>query len=286
MRRTVSAGGLMLPVLGQGGWNIGDDPACAADETATLRRGLALGMNLFDTAEMYGGGCSETRIGGALRGIPRESYLLVSKVLPQNAARPALFESCDDSLRRLQTDYLDLYLLHWRGDIPLEETVDGLEALIKTGKIRRWGVSNFDTPDMEALWRVPGGSRCAVNQVLYHLGSRGIEYDLLPWLRAHGVAAMAYCPLAQAGRLRGVHGDLLTSQTLRDVAGRYGVGVMPLLLAFVLRQPHVTAIPKASRPVHVEENAKALTLAVSDEDWAALDRDFWPPTAKMHLDIE
>jgi diketogulonate reductase-like aldo/keto reductase len=282
----VSAGGLMLPVLGQGAWNIGDDPARAADETAAFRRGLELGLDLIDTAEMYGGGRSEERIGGALREIPRGRYLLVSKFLPQNAARPALFESCDNSLRRLRTDYLDLYLLHWRGDIPLEETVDGLEALVKSGKIRRWGVSNFDTPDMEALWRVPAGSRCAVNQILYHLGSRGVEYDLLPWLRAHGVAAMAYCPLAQAGRLRGVHGDLLTSRVLRDTAGKYGVGVMPLLLAFVLRQAHVTAIPKASRPAHVEENAKALTLAVSDEDWAALDREFWPPTAKMHLDIE
>ncbi|MDR0381505.1 MAG: aldo/keto reductase [Oscillospiraceae bacterium] len=286
MRRVVLAGGLALPVLGQGAWNIGDDPARAADETAALRRGLELGLNLIDTAEMYGGGRSEIRIGEALRGVPRESCLLVSKVLPQNAVRPALFESCDNSLRRLQTDYLDIYLLHWRGADPLEETVDGMEALVKAGKIRRWGVSNFDTPDMEALWRVPGGDRCAVNQVLYHLGSRGIEYDLLPWLRARGVAAMAYCPLAQAGRLRGIHGDLLTGRTVREVAEKYGVGVMPLLLAFVLRQTHVTAIPKASRPAHVEENARALTLAVSDEDWAAIDRDFWPPTAKMHLDIE
>ncbi|MDR3086167.1 MAG: aldo/keto reductase, partial [Christensenellaceae bacterium] len=200
--KTIDLGGLSLPVLGQGSWYMGDDPALEPSETAALRLGLEKGLTLVDTAEMYGSGRAESLIGRALEGIPRESYLLCSKVYPHNAGRAQIFKSCDASLKRLKTDFLDLYLLHWRGSIPLEETIECMEELARRGKIRRWGVSNFDLDDMQELLSIPGGERCAANQILYHLGSRGVEYDLLPYLRKNGIAAMAYCPLAQAGSLR------------------------------------------------------------------------------------
>ena len=285
-QRTVNANGLPLPALGQGGWNIGDDPARAKSETEALLRGLDLGLTLIDTAEMYGSGRSEHLIGNALRGRQREDLQLVSKVLPQNAGRRNIFLSCEDSLQRLQTDYLDLYLLHWRGPVPLRETVECMETLVRQGKIKRWGVSNFDTADMEELWRVPGGENCAADQVLYNLGSRGIEFDLLPWLAAHNVAAMAYCPVAQAGALERMHPDFFQSQTLTAVSKKYGVTVIQLLLAFTLKNPGVIAIPKSGNPRHTEQNAAVLNLRVSDADWALIDREYWPPTAKMHLDIE
>lgn len=284
--RMVSANGLSLPALGQGGWHIGDDPGKSQSEIAALRRGIELGMNLIDTAEMYGDGRSERLIGKALRDIKRGEVLLVSKVYPHNAGRRNIFESCEASLRRLGTDYLDLYLLHWRGAIPLAETVECMEQLVRAGKIRRWGVSNFDVADMEDLWSVPRGKNCAVNQVLYHIGSRGIEYDLIPWLAKRDVAVMAYCPLAQAGSLTRMQKEILTDETLVSVAEKYGVRVIQLLLAFTMRQKKLVAIPKAGSPSHVEENAAALNIRVSREDWERIDGVFWPPTSKMHLDIE
>lgn len=281
----ISANGLALPKLGQGGWYIGDIPSRAAEEIAALRLGLKLGLTLIDTAEMYGNGNSELLIGRALLGIPRGDYRLVSKVLPQNAGGRRIFESCEASLKRLNTEYLDLYLLHWRGAVPLAETIECMEALVRQGKILRWGVSNFDTADMEELWNLPGGVNCAANQVLYHIASRGIEFDLIPWLRAHGVAAMAYCPLAQAGRLvRGGRGAF--AEKLAPIAEKYRVSVMQLLLAFVLRQEQMIAIPKAGTEAHVRENRAALEIELSDEDWRAIDRAFPPPTSKTRLDIE
>ena len=284
--RMISAKGLPLPVLGQGGWNIGDNPQKETSEIGALQRGVALGMNLIDTAEMYGDGRSEELIGKALRDIPRREILLVSKVLPYNAGEPDIFKSCDASLKRLNTDYLDLYLLHWRGEIPLAETVGCMESLVRAGKIRRWGVSNFDVPDMEDLWQLPEGRNCAVNQVLYHIGSRGIEFDLIPWLSKRNVAVMAYCPLAQAGTLTRMGQELLTDETLTAAAQKYNISVMQLMLAFTLRQNNLIAIPKAGSAAHTEQNAKAAELCVSEEDWQKIDSVFWPPTAKMHLDIE
>lgn len=284
--RTVSANGLKLPALGQGGWHLGDDPQTAEGERDALRLGLDLGLTLIDTAEMYGDGRSERLIGEALAGRNRGEYQLVSKIYPHNAGRPNIFASCEASLRRLRTDYLDLYLLHWRGSVPLAETVACMEELVRAGKIRRWGVSNFDVEDMEDLWGVPNGKNCAANQVLYHLASRGIEYDLIPWLGAHGVAVMAYCPLAQAGTLRRMHGDVTHNSTLLAVAAKYGITVMQLLLAFALRQENVIAIPKAGSAAHVRQNAAVSGLAIDPEDWREIDGVFWPPTSKMHLDIE
>ena len=284
--RQISANGLMLPALGQGGWNIGDHEHSAREEISAIRRGVELGLNMIDTAEMYGDGRSERLICRALAGINRREYLLVSKVYPHNAGQENIFNSCEASLKRLGTDYLDLYLLHWRGAVPLEETVDCMERLVSQGKIRRWGVSNFDVRDMEQLWRIPGGQNCAANQVLYHLGSRGIEFDLIPWLARHGLAVMAYCPLAQAGRLARMGQDLRGAPVLAQIAAKYEITVMQLLLAFVLKQPALTAIPKAGKAGHVEQNAAVLGLEISQQDWQEIDRIFWPPTSKMHLDVE
>ena len=283
---TVSANGMPLPALGQGGWHIGEDPKKAQNEIDALRLGLDLGINLIDTAEMYGDGKSEELIGKALSGRHREEYLLVSKVYPYHAGREDIFKSCDATLKRLKTDYLDLYLLHWRGSIPLSETVECMEKLVQSGKIRRWGVSNFDTSDMEELWSLPGGRNCAVNQVLYNLGSRGIEYDLIPWLTSHHVAAMAYCPLAQAGTLRRTHRNLLRDPVLSGVAEKYRISIMQLLLAFVLRQDNMVAIPKAGSPAHVRQNAEVLRLSIAEEDWKEINKAFGPPTGKTPLDME
>ena len=284
--RQVSANGLMLPALGQGGWNIGDDPKKEQSETDALRRGISLGLNLIDTAEMYGDGRSELLIGKAVEGINRDEVILVSKVLPQNAGRSGIFESCRASCSRLRTDYIDLYLLHWRGTVPLSETVMCMEELVSSGRIRRWGVSNFDVCDMEELISVPGGANCAANQVLYNISSRGIEFDLLPWLSEHKIAAMAYCPLAQAGTLKRMNTDILSDRTLLSAAEKYGISVFQLLLAFTLRNSGVTAVPKSGSAEHTEENAAAASIEISDNDWAQIDKVFWPPSSKMHLDIE
>ena len=284
--KMISANGLPIPILGQGGWYIGDDPRKAEKEISVLQRGLALGLNMIDTAEMYGSGRSEALIGKALRGIRREDYMLVSKVYPHNAGRPNIFSSCDASLKRLGTDHLDLYLLHWRGSVPLAETVACMEELVRAGKIKRWGVSNFDVADMEQLWAVPNGHHCAANQVLYHLGSRGIEYDLIPWAKAHDVAIMAYCPLAQAGSLTRGKRDILSDKLLTAMAEKYTINIMQLLLAFIFRQSNVAAIPKSGTPAHVEQNAAAMRIALSDSDWAEIDGIFRPPMGKVHLDME
>jgi diketogulonate reductase-like aldo/keto reductase len=283
---TVSANGLSFPVLGQGGWHIGEDLKKAENEMDALRLGLDLGLNLIDTAEMYGDGKSEELIGKALRGRKREEYLLLSKVYPHHAGKSNIFASCDATLKRLNTDYLDLYLLHWRGSIPLQETVECMERLVKSGKIRRWGVSNFDTSDMEELLSIPDGKNCAVDQVLYNLGSRGIEYDLIPYLKSHNVVAMAYCPLAQAGTLKRSQRDLRRDPVLVEIAEKYRISVMQLLLAFVLRQDNMVAIPKAGSPAHVRKNAEVLHISIADEDWRKIDKTFLPPTEKTPLGME
>ena len=284
--RHVSANGLSLPAVGQGGWNIGDDPSKEADEISALRRGISLGLSLIDTAEMYGGGRSEMLIGKAAQGINRDEIILVSKVLPHNADRSGIFRSCQDSLSRLGTDYIDLYLLHWRGNVPLSETVECMEELVSSGRIRRWGVSNFDVSDMEELFSVPGGTNCAVDQVLYNISSRGIEYDLLPWLSEHKIAAMAYCPLAQAGTLKRMNKDILKDGTLLSAAEKYKISIFQLLLAFTLRNPGVISVPKSGSAEHTEENAAAAAIEISDNDWEQIDKVFWPPSSKMHLDME
>lgn len=283
MNRMVTlSDGTSVPALGQGTWFLGEKRAQFEREKEALTAGVGAGMTLIDTAEMYGSGKAELLIGETIRQMDRSSLFLVSKVYPHNAGRKNIFKSCMASLDRMGTNYLDLYLLHWRGGIPLEETVACMEQLKKEGKIRRWGVSNFDTDDMEELWQVPGGKNCAVNQVLYHAGSRGIEYDLLPWMREHGVALMAYCPLAQGGDLkRGMY----QSPVLQQIAQAHGATVSQVLLAFAMRDGSTIAIPRSSRKEHTLENAGADTLVLTEEELAKIDGAFPAPNRKVYLDI-
>lgn len=281
-RNVILKDGRVMPGLGMGTWYMGDSPARAAEEIEALKSGIDAGITLIDTAEMYGSGRSERLIGKAIKGCRREELFLVSKVLPNNAGCRHIFTSLDNTLERLGTDYLDLYLLHWRGGVPLRETVECMEELTAGGKIRGWGVSNLDREDMEELFRIPGGEHCLVNQVLYHLGSRGIEYDLLPWMEEHGVACMAYCPLAQAGTLRR---GLADSGAVKRVAEKHGVTPLQILLSFTLLRENVIPIPKSGKREHVLENAAALEITLDEEDKERLNRAFPAPDHPTYLDI-
>jgi diketogulonate reductase-like aldo/keto reductase len=273
MRTVTLPDGAAVPALGQGTWRMGEDRLQRESETAALRAGIDLGMTLIDTAEMYGDGATETFLGEALAG-QRDQIFLVSKVYPQHAGRGRIERACEASLQRLKTDYLDLYLLHWRGAVPLAETIEGMEALVRAGKIRRWGVSNLDRGDMEQLFRA-GGERCATNQILYNLTERGAEFDLVPHLAQHGIPTMAYSPVGQ--------GRLPTSPALAAVAQRHDATPYQVALAWVLRDPLVIAIPKAGDVAHVTENRRALDLKLTAQDLAAIDADFAPPTRKTRL---
>ena len=265
--------------LGMGSWNLGQGRRSWEAEKTALLTGLQLGMTLIDTAEMYGDGLSEELIGDALRDWPslQPQPFLVSKVLPMNASRQGVMRAFELSRQRLGVDCIDLYLLHWRGHTPLAETVAALEALKAAGKIRHWGVSNFDTDDMQELWQVPGGRNCAVNQVLYHIGSRGIEYELLPWCADHGVAVMAYCPLG--------HGELIDEPLLREIGEAHGASATAVALAWTMRSGHVMAIPESGCADHVRDNARALTLKLSAEELALIDQTWPAPRYKQPLDI-
>lgn len=275
------ADGASVSRIGQGTWRIGEDPGRRREEIAALRLGVELGMDLIDTAEMYGDGRAEQLVGEALTGI-RDNVFLVSKVYPHNAGKERLAASCEGSLKRLRTDHLDLYLLHWRGDVPLEETVEGMERLVEQGKIARWGVSNFDTDDMRELSAAAKGSRCATNQVLYHLGSRGIEHDLIPWHKGRRIPIMAYSPLAQAGTLRK---GLTEHETVRRIAAEHEADPLQVLLAWTLRDRDVIAIPKASSREHVLNNAAAARLELTAEHTRELDDAFPKPSWKVPLDM-
>lgn len=275
--------GTQIPGLGQGTWHLAERANRRSSELEALQSGIPLGMTLIDTAEMYGDGRSESLVGEVIQGTERDKLFLVSKVYPHNAGRRDIFNSCENSLKRLHTDYLDLYLLHWRGSVPLSETVACMEELIQRGLIRRWGVSNFDTDDMEDLWNTPGGDQCAVNQVLYHLGSRGVEYDLLPWMRERRIPMMAYCPLAQAGSLRR---GLLENPVVRQVAEKHEATAAQILLAFILHHDDIIAIPKSSTTEHTRENAAAGMIKLDASDLAALSRAYPSPKRKMPLDMQ
>lgn len=240
-------------------------------------------MNLIDTAEMYGEGLSEQLVGEAIQPCDREKLFLVSKVYPWNAGRDHIFRSCENSLRRMGTDYLDLYLLHWRGSVPFEETAECMEELVRRGLIRQWGVSNLDLEDLEELWETDAGQHCCTGQCLYHLGSRGVETVMLPWLRRHNVSLMAYCPLAQGGSLRR---QLLHHPALTALAVEKGCTVYQLLLAFLLADSIVTAIPRSSDPAHTLENAAAAQLTLTPEELTALNAAFPAPRRREPLDMQ
>lgn len=273
--------GQSLPAIGQGTWYMGENATRRQQEVAALRAGIERGLTVIDTAEMYAEGGAEKRVGEAIRG-QRDKVFLVSKVYPWNAGGKPLVSACEGSLRRLGTEVIDLYLLHWRGGVELAETVEGMQALIAQGKIRHWGVSNLDVDDMQELWSVDGGAGCAANQVLYHLASRGIEYSLLPWCQSRTVPVMAYCPLAQAGRLRS---GLLADATVQRIAHDHLATPAQVLLAWVIHHHGVMAIPKAATIAHVEENAAALQLTLTAEDITRLERAFPAPATKIALDV-
>lgn len=277
MTRLVTfADGTTVPALGQGTWMIGDDPSRADAEQAALSRGLDLGLTLIDTAEMYGDGRSERLISEVIHG-RRDEVFLVSKVLPQNASDLKMVLACEKSLERLGADRLDLYLLHWEGHIPIEETVEAFQELVDEGLIVRWGVSNLDLDAMQRLEAVDGGDLCAANQLLYNLGSRGIEYDLMPWMRARDMPVMAYSPLGRGG--------LLQHPLIVDIADRHDADPAQVALAFTLLHDGVIAIPKASSVEHVEENAEALEIRFDAEDLERLDAAFPAPQTAQPLDM-
>jgi diketogulonate reductase-like aldo/keto reductase len=276
IRTTPLPTGEKLSILGQGTWHMGEDADHRGSEIASLRLGLDLGMTVIDTAELYGSGASESLIADALDG-RRDDAFLVSKVLPHHATRRGTIAACEKSLRRLKTDHLDLYLLHWRGNVPLAETVQAFEQLVKDGKIHHWGVSNFDLPDMEELLALKTSRNCATNQVLYNLAHRGIEFDLLDWSRTHKIPIMAYSPIEQ--------GMLLENFELLKIARRNKATPAQIMLAWVLRQDGIIAIPKAGNPQHVQENRDALKIQLNKEDRELLDELFPPPKKKIPLEM-
>lgn len=265
-----------VPRLGQGTWQMADDRARRADEVAALRAGLDLGLTLIDTAEMYGDGRVEELVAEALAG-RRDEAFIVSKVYPQNASRSGVVTAAERSLKRLKTDRIDLYLLHWMGRHPLAETVAGFEALQRDGKIGQWGVSNLDTADMKALWQTAGGRAVATNQVLYNLTRRGLEWSLGPWLREHGVPMMAYSPVEQS--------RLVANPKLKAFAGTRGWTAAQVALAWLLAKEDVIVIPKASRTAHVTENAKAREIRLSETDLRELEQMFPGPSGPAALDV-
>ncbi|WP_442681645.1 aldo/keto reductase [Sphingomonas sp. ASY06-1R] len=275
MKRVTLPGGETVTALGQGTWMMGEQPAHRADEIAALRAGVEAGMTLIDTAEMYGEGAAERLIGEAL-GDRREALFLVSKAYPHNADRDRLPKACEASLRRLGTDRIDLYLLHWRGGVPLAETVDAMEQLREAGKIRHWGVSNLDTEDMEELVAA-GGSGCATDQILYNLSRRGPELDLLPWLGAQGITAMAYSPVEQ--------GRLIGNPTLARIAESLSATPAQVALAWLLRRDGMIVIPKAGSEAHARENAAAADLVLDDTALQELEAAFPAPRSARPLEM-
>jgi diketogulonate reductase-like aldo/keto reductase len=276
MRTTTFPNGVEAPVLGQGTWHMAEEPLRRRNEIMALRAGLDLGLKLIDTAEMYAAGEAEVLVGEAITG-HREEVFLVTKVLPSHATKAGTIAACEGSLRRLATDRIDLYLLHWRGSVPLEDTLAGFRALMDAGKIRSWGVSNFDIPDLWDVINLPGGAQCQTDQVLYNLARRGIEWDVLPWCRERKMPIMAYSPIEQ--------GDLVHHKVIERIAARHDASPAQIALAWVLRQEGVIAIPKASTPAHVRENCRALDIRLTNRDLAELDQSFPPPTRAQPLEI-
>jgi diketogulonate reductase-like aldo/keto reductase len=267
--------GETVAALGQGTWHMGESAGKRAQEIAALRAGLDLGMSLIDTAEMYAGGGAEEIVGEAFAG-RRDEIFLVSKVLPENATRRGTIAACERSLKRLQSDRIDLYLLHWRGGPALADTLAAFATLIRDGKIRHWGVSNFDTDDMEELWGLDGEG-CATNQVLYNLSRRSIEYDLVPACRKRRIPIMAYSPIEQ--------GRLLRHAALKDIAGRHNATPAQIALAWLLRQEGTIVIPKSADIARMRENRDSVGIQLDETDIAALDRAFPPPKAPRPLEM-
>ena len=268
--------GEQIPALGQGTWELGEKSSARSEEIKALQTGVDLGLTLIDTAEMYGDGDSEKLIAEAL-GDRRNELFIVSKVYPHNGSEAGVKAACERSLKRLQTDRIDLYLLHWRGGEDMEGVIAGFENLKAAGKIRHWGVSNFDTDDMIELFALENGNQCATNQILYNVARRGPEFDLLPWMRERNMPAMAYSPVD--------HSRLPRQSVLNDIADARGVSSMQIALAWILQQPQIMAIPKASTVAHVTENVAARDINLSPEDLIKIDTQFKPPKSKRPLEM-
>ncbi|MGM9489162.1 aldo/keto reductase [Ideonella sp. YS5] len=276
MKRVTLPCGVSVPALGQGTWCMGEDRSRRAEELATLQLGIDLGLTLIDTAEMYGDGASEQLVGEAIRG-RREEVFVVTKVYPHNASRRAMPSACENSLRRLGIETIDLYLLHWSGSVPLGETVQAFEALQREGKIRHWGVSNLDAGEMAELWSLPGGNAVQTDQVLYNLSRRGPEWDLLPWLRERRIPAMAYSPIEQ--------GRLLRQRGLAHFAREHGMAPSQVALAWLLAQDGVIAIPKTGQRERLKENAAASQVRLTPAQLRRLDELFAPPAGPSPLEM-
>jgi diketogulonate reductase-like aldo/keto reductase len=281
MKTVALPDGERVPALGQGTWRMGENTRARKDEVAALRLGIELGMTLIDTAEMYGEGSAEEVVADAIED-QRDRVFVVTKVYPHNASRTELPKACERSLKRLRIDVIDLYLLHWRErNTQLAETVEAFEKLRAAGKIKRWGVSNFDVDDMEELWSIENGANCAANQVLYNLENREIESGLLPFL--HQRSTKNYQPVVMAYSPVGHGRGLLESATLKEIAKRHDATPSQIALAWVLRQSRIIAIPKASREQHVRDNVRSIEIKLTNEDLADLDREFPPPKSKRPL---
>lgn len=273
--------GTQLPSLGLGTWRMGESARSRADEITALRAAIEIGYRVIDTAEMYGDGGAEEVVGQAVaqalrtNTVTRDQLFIVSKVYPHHANRAGIAAACERSLERLGLDRIDLYLLHWAGPHPLRETIAGFGALQENGRIRHWGVSNFDTGEMNKLNSVAGGGRCAANQVYYSLGERGAEFDLLPWQCDRAMPLMAYCPLDQGG--------LATDPVLKEVGERHGATASQVALAWLMARPGVMVIPKAVREAHLRENFSAADLALDAADLGAIERRFPAPRRKTPL---
>ncbi|KAA8445986.1 aldo/keto reductase [Weissella paramesenteroides] len=281
--KKVTLAGVEVPAIGIGTWHMGEDPSQEQREINAIRSGLDAGARLIDTAEMYGSGKSETLVGKALAPYQRDEIYLVSKVLPNNASQAKLARHLDETLHRLKTDYLDLYLYHWRGSVPLAETIAELDRMKQIGKIKTWGVSNFDVADMEELWELPAGKYAAVNEDLYNIEERGIEYDLLPWQDEHQVPLIAYSPVG--GKQNELGTSMLTNQVVREIADQHDVTPYVLLLAWIIRNGQTIAIPQTNNPEHATANMQATKLELTPAELKRLDQEYPKPNHKVPLAI-
>lgn len=271
---------MSIEPIGLGTWKMGDDSNIHQEEIDAIQFAINQGANVIDTAEMYGDGASEELIGEAIQSYDREKLYIISKVHPENASRDKVLTSIDNSLKRLRTDYIDLYLLHWKSQYPLEETISAFEEAKNLGKIKEWGVSNFDTSDMKHLLSLPNGHKCVANQVRYNVGDRGIEYDLKPFMRENNIALISYAPIARGDKLGK---NLTKSPVLLELSRKYEVDVFQILLAWNIRDGHTLAIPKSSNKLHIENNMGASNIHLTEEDIQKIDSEFPPPTTKEPL---
>lgn len=279
---SINLGHSTVPAIGVGTWNIGDDPTKHDDEVKAIQTAINSGASVIDTAEMYGNGRSEKITAEAISPYPREQLFLIDKVLPQNASHSRLEQSLDRSLKLMKTDYFDLYLLHWRGSVPLAETVDELTRMQAKGKIKHWGFSNFDTADLKELWSLPNGQACLANEDLYNLDERGIEYDLLPMMRQNNMPLIAYSPLAQGDT---ISGNLASHPLLKELASNHNSSVYQIMLAWAIRDQNTLAIPKAASPAHAKANIEALKINLTNDELTALAKEFPKPSHKEPLAV-